>query len=174
MLLGYLNVSTLDCALGECAQHWPAPSAAPTSRLQLRMARAWSPCTLTRAGAGYGGENCKSCVAGFYRLEDKCVACPSAAYMLIFVYAGAISECLPPPSPLSGWRMTCISPCAIPCMLSCSGVRRHGDRPHGLCPAQGREPQRAWHRSGLPSGAMCPLLLPTRTESCACLLQNVV
>ncbi len=44
--------------------------------------------------AGYGGENCKSCVAGFYRLEDKCVACPSAAYMLIFVYAGAISECL--------------------------------------------------------------------------------
>jgi hypothetical protein len=70
----------------------------PTSRLQLWMAMAWRHCTLARAGAGYGGENCKSCVAGFYRLEDKCVACPSAAYMLIFVYAGAISECLLPPS----------------------------------------------------------------------------
>jgi hypothetical protein len=42
--------------------------------------------------AGYGGETCKVCVAGYYRLEDKCVECPSAAYMLIFVYAGAIGE----------------------------------------------------------------------------------
>ncbi len=33
---------------------------------------------------------CKSCVAGFYRLEEKCVACPRAAYMLVLVYVGAI------------------------------------------------------------------------------------
>ncbi len=68
--------------------------------------------------AGYGGENCKTCVAGFYRLEDKCVACPSAAYMLIFVYAGAIGECPRPPSVLlTGVQCASIwcCRCAIPC-----------------------------------------------------------
>ncbi len=66
----------LRCALFSCAcQPWPG-----------------------LAPAGYDGENCKTCVAGFYRLEDKCVKCPSAAYMLIFVYAGAIGECPLAPS----------------------------------------------------------------------------
>lgn len=54
------------------------------------IAHAGSISRATCARAGYGGVTCKSCIAGFYRLEEKCVACPSAAYMLIFVYASAI------------------------------------------------------------------------------------
>ena len=36
------------------------------------------------------------------------------------------------------------------------GCCRHRDRPHGLRPTQGCEPQRAGHRRGLPAGGVCP------------------
>ncbi len=51
------------------------------------------PLSISAHTAGYGGDNCKSCITGYYRLEDKCLKCPKAAYMLILLYAGVLSEC---------------------------------------------------------------------------------
>ena len=66
--------------------------------------------------AGYGDVACKSCIAGYYRLQEQCVKCPSTAYMLIFMYAVVIGR----------WLVVALWPCGPVVLSSC--------RPVVLCP----------------------------------------
>ncbi len=121
-LLDLLNVSAVDCAMGACdagvgrgmlpaakrrrVLWWkPRIVICLSSRRHVSVvycvksrAQAGAPCLRVSLFtiSGYGGVTCKDCIKGYYRLEDKCAKCPSAAYMLIFVYAFAIGKWSPP------------------------------------------------------------------------------
>jgi hypothetical protein len=124
------------------------------------------------ATTGYEGEDCKTCAPGYYRLEDKCTACPSGAYMLIVVYAGAIGEVplanrVPQAPHHASYVCAAATTCQVVSLASslrsglvcaCIHMSRRRGRPHGVRPVQRRESERAGHRRRLPAGRRPALL----------------
>ncbi len=46
--------------------------------------------SVVRCSAGYGDFACSTCLSGYFRLDDSCNECPSAAYKLVVMYTLAI------------------------------------------------------------------------------------